>query len=102
MWTCGLQNKRNRDALRPYLQEAGLLPDPTQRDPDLITMTHLHKLAKHWGLTLEDPDFLRKYTNERTLCQVLVEQSAFHTLEDVIAQVRTDVRHTGRRVNHTR
>jgi hypothetical protein len=51
-------------------------------------MTHLHKLAKHWGLTQEDPDFLRKYPNERVLCQVLVEQSHTHTLEDVIAQAR--------------
>jgi hypothetical protein len=83
-----LQVKRNRDLLRPYLLDAGILPDPSQRDTDLVTIAHLHKLAKHWGLLAEDPDFLRKFANERMLCQVLVEQSSTRTLEDAAAQVR--------------
>ena len=81
------QNKRNRDTLRPFLLEAGILPDPMLKDPDMVTMTHLQKLAKGWGLTKDDPDFLRRFTNEKALCQVLADHSTTLTRVDATAQV---------------
>jgi hypothetical protein len=75
--TCMLsQLKRNRDKLRPYMLEAGILPDETRKDKLAVSHPHLQALATLWGLPNKDSDFFRKYVNERALCQFLAEYTA--------------------------
>jgi hypothetical protein len=88
-----VQVKRQRDKLRPYLVQAGVLPDATQKDKDVITLTHLHQLARHWGLVKQDPDFLSKYPSDRTLLAVLVEHTAIVDMLDEEAVVRPSAVH---------
>lgn len=83
-----LQLKRNRDTLRPFMLEAGILPDKTRKDEMAVSHPHLQALATLWGFPQKDPDFFRKYVNERALCQLLAEHSAVIDMERTTASVR--------------
>jgi hypothetical protein len=56
--------------------EAGILPDETRKDKFAVSHPHLQALATLWGLPSKDPDFFRKYVNERALCQFLAEYTS--------------------------
>ena len=72
------------EEVKPEHDSTRVIP---KKDTELITMTHLHKLAKHFGFLQNNPDFLRQYTNEKALCAFLADHSSTLTLEDAAAQV---------------
>lgn len=82
------QLKRNKDKLRSYMVEAGVLREEGKKEPPPIAMTQLQDLASRWGLPQRDPDFGKKYSSERTLAQVLAEHTAVIDLERDTALVR--------------
>ncbi len=83
------QLKRNRDRVRPFMIEEGILPDETKKDKLAVAMTQLLELASRWGLPQKDPEFTKKYTSERTLCQFLAEYCAVVELERESIEVCT-------------
>lgn len=61
--------------------EEGILPDETKKDKLAVAITQLQQLAVRWGLPQKDPEFTKKYTSERALCQFLAEYTAVIDLE---------------------